>query len=182
MPLDNIGTEIRSFYSIREINETLEEEIAQYKAVADEYSQWLGSFLRDSKGMKENEEWTKKMSALQKARPKAKTNASKEAKAKKTPNSAEWVQYRDVKLSATEQGEAEVLFDAIEELNKKIEQLEKVKNSLAELEKTGLGKDIIYITYIHDGVPEKIVLRHRKDQDFAKKFQYITDFSIQQAL
>ena len=41
-------------------------------------------------------------------------------------------------------------------------------------------KDIIYITYICDGIPEKIVLRHKKDQEFAKKFQYIADFSVLQ--
>ena len=60
----NVVTEIRSFYSIKEINEALEEEIEQYKSVADEYSQWLGSFLRDSEAMQENEEWAKKMGQL----------------------------------------------------------------------------------------------------------------------
>jgi len=176
--LENVGTEIRSFYSIKEISEALEGEIEQYKSVADEYSQWLGTFLRDSKAMQENEEWAKKMTALQKMKPKGKPTPSKEGKSKKTSTSAEWVQFKEIQLSSTEQGEAEILFDAIEELNKKIEQLEKVKNSLAELEKLGLGKNIIYITYIHDGVPEKIVLRHKKDQEFEKKFQYIADFSV----
>ncbi len=81
-------------------------------------------------------------------------------------------------LSASERSEAEILFEAVEEINGKIERLEKVKDSVAELEKSRLGQDIIYITYICDGVPEKIVLRHKKDQEFSKKFQYIADFSI----
>ena len=175
----NIVTEIRSFYSIKEINEALEEEIEQYKSVADEYSQWLGSFLRDSEAIQENEEWTKKMVALQKKKPKGKTKkAKKKGKTEETQTSADWIQFKEIILSASERGEAEILFEAIEEINRKIEQLEKAKDSIAQLEKSGLGKDIIYITYICDGVPEKIVLRHKKDQEFAKKFQYIADFSI----
>ena len=73
----NIVTEIRSFYSIKEINEALEEEIEQYESVADEYSQWLGSFLRDSEAIQENEEWAKKMVALQKKKPKGQTKKAK---------------------------------------------------------------------------------------------------------
>ena len=175
----NVVTEIRSFYSIKEINEALEEEIEQYKSVADEYSQWLGSFLRDSEAMQENEEWAKKMGALQKAKPKGKTKtAKKKGKSKKTRASTNWVQFKEIMLSASEQGEAEILFDAIEEINTKTKRLEKVKDSIAQLEKSGLGKDIIYIAYICDGVPEKIVLRHKKDEEFEKKFQYIADFSF----
>ncbi len=175
----NVVTEIRSFYSIKEINEALEEEIEEYKSVADEYSQWLGSFLRGSEAAQENEEWTKKMATLQKAKPKGKTKApKKEGKSRKTQQSTDWIQFKEIMLSASEQGEAEILFEAIEGINKKIQRLEKVKDSVAQLEKSGLGKDITYITYICDGVPEKIVLRHKEDREFAKKFQYIADFSV----
>lgn len=179
LKLVNVATEIRSFYSIKEINEALEEEIEQCKSVADEYSQWLGSFLRDSEAMQENEEWVKKMGALQKKKPKEKNKKDKKkGKSKNAQAFADWVQFKQIMLSASEQGEAEILFEAIEEINRKIEQLEKAKDSIAQLEKSSLGKDIIYITYICDGVPEKIVLRHKKDQEFAKKFQYIADFSV----
>ena len=174
--LGNVVTEIRTFYSIREINETLEEEIEQYRSVADEYSQWLGSLLRDSEALQEGGRYTEKMAALQKGKLSKKTR--KKGKSKKTHTSANWVQLKEIMLSASEQSEAEILFDAIEEINKKIARLEKVKDSIAEIEKSGLGKEIIYTTYICDGVPEKIVLRHRKDQEFAKKFQYIADFSL----
>ena len=73
--MGNIVTEIRSFYSIKEIYDVLEEDIAQCKSMADEYSQWLGSFLRDSEFMQENGEWVKKMSMLQKGKPKGKEKA-----------------------------------------------------------------------------------------------------------
>lgn len=175
----NIVTEIRSFYSIKEINDALEEEIDQYKSLADEYSQWLGSFLRNSEDLQENEEWTKKMSTLrkEKTRGKAKTE-KKKGKTRNKEALTNWIQLKEIMLSASEQGEAEILFDAIEQINGKIDKLEKVMESIMQLEKSGLGKDITYVTYISNGVPEKIVLRHKEDQEFAKKFQYVVDFSF----
>ena len=177
--MENVATEIRSFYSIREINKALDGEIDQYKSIVDEYSQWLGSFLRDSENLQENTEWSKKMATLQKKGPKGKPKKTKKKRqSKKTQESADWIQFKEIMLNASEQGEAEILFEAIEEINRKIGRLEKVKDSIAQLEKSGLGKDIIYVTYICDGVPEKIILRHKKDQEFEKKFQYIADFSV----
>jgi hypothetical protein len=180
--LECLATEIRSFYSLRDLRETVEKEIEQYKAVSDEYSQWLGSFLRDIEATHGNEEWFKKLAAIQKL-PQSKNRkepekTGKREKGKKTRSSSEWISYRDVMLSATEQGEAEVLFDAVDEINKKVEQLSKVRGTIDSLEKSALGKDIIYVVYIHNGVPEKIILRHRRDKEFAEKFKFVADFSM----
>lgn len=184
LKLADVVTEIRSFYSIKEINDVLEESIEQYKSVAEEYSQWLGSFLRDSDAMQENMEWAKQMTALRKTKPtgKPKTAGKKKGKPRKTQSSTDWVQFKELLLSASELGEAEILFEAIEDINRKIEQLKRMKESIMELAKSRLGKDITYITFIRDGVPEKIVLRHRKDQEFGKKFQYLADFSVLQRI
>jgi len=179
--LESLATEIRSFYSLRELRESIEKEIDQYKAVDDEYSQWLGSFLRDMEATHGDEEWFKKLSASQKSmKVKAKKESEKESKGKKTKAGAstEWVSYKGVMVSASERGEAEILFDAIEEIDRKIEQLNKVKSTIENLERSALGKDIIYIAYFHDGVPEKIVLRHKRDKEFAEKFKFIADFSM----
>jgi len=179
-----LATEIRSFYSLRDLRETVEKEITQYKAVSDEYSQWLGSFLRDMEATHGDEEWFKKLAAIQKLPPakgkKEMEKGGKKGKSKKGGSSSEWLSYKDVLLSASEQGEAEILFDAIDEINQKTEQLNKVKGTLENLEKSALGKDIIYIAYIHNGVPEKIVLRHKRDKEFAEKFKFIADFSMLQ--
>ena len=184
LKLADVVTEIRSFYSIKEINDVLEESIEQHKSVAEEYSQWLGSFLRDSDAMQENMEWAKQMTALRKTKPtgKPKTAGKKKGKHKKAQSSTDWVQFKELMLSASELGEAEILFEAIEDINRKIEQLKRMKESIMELAKSRLGKDITYITFIRDGVPEKIVLRHRKDQEFGKKFQYLADFSVLQRI
>jgi len=165
------------------LRESVEKEIDQYKAVDDEYSQWLGSFLRDMEATHGNEEWFKRLSASQKTmKVKPKKESEKETKGEKTKAgvSTEWVSYKGVMVSASEQGEAEILFDAIEEINRKIEQLNRVKSTIENLERSALGKDIIYIAYFHDGVPEKIVLRHKRDKEFAEKFKFVADFSMLQ--
>lgn len=180
--LESLATEIRSFYSLRDLRESLASEIDQYVAVADEYSQWLGSFLRDMEATHANEEWFKKISQTQKSlQGKAKKDMEKGARgerSKKMGASSEWISFRGVMLSASEQGEAEILFDAIEEIHRKIEQLNKVKSSIENLEKSTLGKDTIYIAYFRNGVPEKIVLRHKRDKEFTEKFNFMTDLSV----
>ena len=121
-----MGTEIRTFYSLKEIDDYLNDQTNQYKALSEDYSQWLGSLLRDS-------EDAGKSAALQKnMRNSAKKNmdtgrSSKknaEGKSNKDQNSG-WIHAGDVLLCSTEQGEAEILFEAIEEINKKIQSLEK---------------------------------------------------------
>jgi len=97
---------------------------------------------------------------------------------KKLGTSTEWVQFKDVMLCADSVGEAEILFEAAEELKNKIDRLEKAKNSIVDLERYGLGKELLYITYIHDGVPEKIVFKPKKGVEAAEKFEFMTDFSI----
>ncbi len=186
------GSEIRSFFSIKEMYSLIDEEIASFKATSEEYSLRLGTFLRDSEGSKENAEWVKKMTALQGAsKTNAKAQPSKDEKKDKDKNKDKnnkkgnaqnvedyWIQFKEIKLNSTEKGEAEILFEITGELNSKLEKLERVKASLAELEKAGLGNDVIFIAYLHEGVPEKIVLRHKKEGESSKKFSVNVEFSI----
>jgi len=170
--LGNLVTEIRSFYSLRELSESLEEEIDSYKAVVEEYSQRLGSFLREIEETHGNEEWFKKISALQKS--------SKEGKSKskgKKSGSSSWVAFKDIMLCADKQGEAQILFEAIEEMNNKVARLVKIRDTIEDLKKLGLGEDILYLAYVHDEVPERIVLRKREGKETAEKFEFATTFS-----
>lgn len=174
--LDRLLTEIRTFYSLKEIQENVEAELGQYKLLLEDYSQWLGSQLRNPESDK-NSELTKKTAELQKVLKTGnrKTGKKEEKNANKI---TEWVPFKDVMLSADALGEAEILFEATEELKNKIDKLEKVKNSLVELERYGLGKDLLYVTYVHDGVPERIFFKQKKDVDVAKKFEFAADFSV----
>jgi hypothetical protein len=176
LTLDGYSTEIRTFYSLKEIRESIEDAIEQYTSVLEDYSQWLGTLLRNPESSK-NQEWMKKTAELQKV---MKTGSKKTSKKeeKSTDSSTEWTQFKDIMLSADLLGEAETLFEAIEELKSKIDKLQKAKNSLIDLERYGLGKELLYITYIHDGVPERIVFKPKKGAEGAEKFIYTADFSI----
>jgi hypothetical protein len=179
--MESLGTEIRSFYSLRELREAIEEEIKQYDSIVEEYSQWLGLFLRGHEGTNGDKEGYKNLAAMQKTiktKKPQKTEKKEKKNKKQETSSANWTLYRDVMLSANEQGQAEIIFEAIEEINNKIGKLRRAESTFAELEKSGLGKDITFITFIHDGVPEKLVLQQKKGEELAQRFKFITELSV----
>jgi len=63
--LNEFLTEIRTFYSLKEIRQSIEQEINQHKILLEDYSQWLGTLLRNPESSK-NQEWVKKAAQLQK--------------------------------------------------------------------------------------------------------------------
>ncbi|MEM3785735.1 MAG: hypothetical protein QW667_08385 [Candidatus Bathyarchaeia archaeon] len=170
--MDGVTTEIRTFYSAREIREVVEAEINQYKTLLDDYSQWLGTLLRNPEASK-NQEWMKKASDLQKIL----RSSGRKGERKEKPALAEWVRLKDLMLCADDFGEMEIIFEAVEELKSKLDKLEKVKASLIELERYGLGKNMVYITFIHDGIPEKIAVKPKKELE-EERFKFIADFSV----
>jgi hypothetical protein len=171
--LDGLLTEIRTFYSLKEIYTNIEAEMEQCKFLLEDYTQWLGTLLRSSESSK-NPEWAKKTAELQKVLKTGKKVGKKEEK--NTTTTTEWVQFKDIMLCADDIGEAEILFEVIEELKTKIDKLEKAKNSIADLERYGLGKELLYVTYICEGVPEKIVFKPKKGTGAIEKFEYIAEF------
>jgi len=174
--LDEVLTEIRTFYSLKEIRESIGEEINHYKMLLDDYSQWLGTLLRNPESSK-NQEWMKKAAELQKVLKMGGRKGGKKGE-KRIGASSEWVRFKDLMLCSGDFGEAEVLFEAVEELKDKVERLEKAKSSVEDLERYGLGKDVLYVTYIHDGVPEKIVFKVKREAEAEEKFKFLADFSV----
>lgn len=170
-------TEIRSFYSLKELSESLEEEIDFYKAAVEEYSQRLGSFLREMEATHGNEEWLKKLSVLQKTSKQGKSKGKK-----KKAGSSGWVGFKDIMLSTEGQGEAQILFEAIEEINSKVTRLGKIRDAVEDLKRLGLGEDILYMTYVHDEVPERIVLRKKGGKEAGEKFEFMATFSLSKGL
>jgi hypothetical protein len=175
LDLDGSLTEIRTFYSVKEIREIVEEQLSQYRMMLEDYTQWLGTLLRNPERSKD-QDWAKKTTELQKV---LKAGVRKGRKKEDKLNvSTEWVQFKELMLCADDFGEAEIIFEAVEQIKTNVDRLEKVKNSLADLERYGLGKDVLYVTYLHDGIPEKILFKVRKGSEVAERFKFIADFSI----
>lgn len=176
--VNNVVTEIRNFDSLKELSESLEEEIGFYKTAGEEYGQRLGSLLREMETTHGDEEWFKEVSGLQTA---SKEDKSKSKGKKKKGSKSGWIQFKDIMLSTEEHGEAQILFDAIETIKNRVNQLEKIRDDIEDLKRLGLGEDTIYIVYLHEGVPEKIVLQKKDGDGMGKKFEFAATFSIPKA-
>jgi hypothetical protein len=177
-----MGTEIRTFTTLKDITEHLTDQLDQYTTLFEDYSQWLGTLLRSCEDTHKNEEWYQKSAALQKSLRGAPKKAAGKGAGKKggkgKKKSSVWVQSGDVMLSSTEQGQAEILFDAIEKLGDKIQDMEKFKGTVQQLERIGLGKDVTYIVYIEDDIPRKIVLRAKSGLPGEEAFKFATELSV----
>ena len=172
-------TEIRYFYSLKKLSENLEEEIGFCKTAAEEYGQRLGSLLRAKETTHGDEDWFKELSGLQKA-PKANKSKGK-GKGKKKGGKSGWIQFKDIMLSKEEYGEAQILFDAMEDLKSRITQLEKANETIEDLKRLGLGENVVYITYLREGIPEKIALNKKNGDEFGKKFEFLATISLSTA-
>ena len=175
-----MGTELRTFTTLKDMTEYLLDLTGQYKVLFEDYSQWLGSLLRSCEENHKNEAWYQKSAALQKnlrGSKKAPEKSGKGGKGKKGEASV-WIQTGNVLLSSTEQGQAEVLFDAIEKIGDKIQEIEKFKVTVQQLERMGLGTSVNYILYIEDDVPKKIVLRVKSGLPEEEAFKFSTELSV----
>jgi len=175
-----VVTEIRYFHSLKELSENLEEEISFCKTAGEEYGQRLGSLLREKETTHGDEDWFKELSGLQKTSKEGKSKAKNKGKKNKGGKS-DWIQFKDIMISKEEYGEAQILFDAIEYLKDRITQLEKVKGNIEDLKRLGLGENIVYITYLREGIPEKIVLNKKNGEEFGKKFEFLATISLSTA-
>ena len=182
-----MGTEIRTFRSMKEMSDSLTDHIAQYKNLSEDYSEWLGSLLRTCEETHKNESWVQKSAAMQKnvrgppkkmAEPAQNGKKKNEGKSKKNGSSC-WVQSGDILLCSTEQGEAEILFEAIEDINRKIQALDKFKSTLQQLERIGLGKNVNYIVYFKDDAPEKLVLQTKDSTQAIENYKFEAEFTVQ---
>jgi len=171
---------MRTFYSLKEMDDYVNDQTNQYKALSEDYSQWLGSLLRDSGDAGKSAAFQKNMRSSAKKNMDTGRSPKKnaEGKSKKDQNSG-WIQAGDVLLCSTEQGEAEILFEAIEEINKKIQSLEKFRATLQQIERIGPGKNVNYIIYIKDDVPEKIVVRTKSNGQDNENFSFAADFTVE---
>lgn len=180
-----LGTEIHTFTSLKDLTEYLAIQSSQYKALFEDYSQWLGTVLRDAETSHKSEEWYLKSAALQKtlkAQSKKPVETNKTKKGGKGAKGKEeescWVQSGDIAISFTERGQTEILFEAIEKINNKVQELEKFKGTVQQLARLGLGTTVDYIVYIEEDVPKKIVLKQKTSAKGDEAFKFMADLSV----
>ena len=180
-----MGTEIHTFMSLKELTEYLAVQQGQYKALFEDYSQWLGTVLRDAETNHKSDEWFQKSAALQKtlkAQSKKPVETDKSKKGGKGGKGKEevscWVQSGDIAISFTEQGQTEILFEAMEKINSKVQELEKFKGTVQQLARLGLGTTVNYIVYIEEDVPKKIVLKQKAAAKGDEAFKFMAELSV----
>ena len=181
-----VGTEIQTFTSLKELTEFIVNQTSQYKGLFEDYSQWLGTLLRDFETAHKNEEWYQKSAALQKnLRAQSKKPSETADKGKKGAKGGKgkeepscWVQSGNIALSFTEQGQTEILFEAIEKINIKIQEYEKFKVTVQQLARLGLGTAVNYIVYIEEDIPKKIVLKPKANTKGDEAFKFMTELSV----
>jgi len=180
--VQKLGTEIRAFSSLKELTEFLMEQALQYKGLLEDYSQWLGALLRDFESSHKDEEWFQKSTAMQKVlrsqskRPPEMTKGKKHAKGRQETSC--WVQLGEIAVSYTEQGQTEILFEAIEKINGKIQEIEAFKGAVQQLARLGLGTTVNYVVYIADDIPKKIVLKPKTISKGDEAFKFAADLSV----
>lgn len=179
-----MGTEIHTFSSLKDLTEFIINQTSQYKSLYEDYSQWLGTVLRDFESAHKNEEWYQKSLALQKnlrsqsKSPKEpeKKNGGKGNKGKEEPS--HWVKAGEIAVSFSEQGQTEILFEAIEKIKSKMQEYDKFKATTQQLARLGLGTTVDYIVYIEENVPKKIVLRQKANAKGDDMFKFMAELSI----
>jgi len=181
-----MGTEIRQFTSIKDIVDYTSNQISQNKALFEDYSQWLGTLLRDFEKENKDEEWYKKTLAIQKTlksqtkQPPAKSSNEKKQKGKNGKGEAEscWVYSGKLQISFANEAQTQIIFDAIEKIKTKIQEFEEFKIAIQQLSRLGLGTTVTYLIYIEDDAPKKIVLKSRSNTKGNESFKFATEFSV----
>ena len=169
--------------TLKDLTEFLTNQTLQYSSLFEDYSQWLGTLLRDFEGDHKNDEWFQKSAALQKnLRSQSKKPAETADKGKKGVKGKEetscWVQSGDIAISFTEQGQIEILFEAIEKIKLKMQENEKSKATVQQLARLGLGTTVNYIVYIEESIPKKIVLKPKANNKGDEAFKFIGELSV----
>ena len=180
--IDIPSTEIVEISSIQELREMVDKEISHYQSLSEMYSVQLGEILRASVDEHSEEEWYKKLQLgdkLPKAREKPEKKEKKGGKGKKGGKkaSSDWALFKDVHIATGVKGKALLMFEAVEIIKSKLEELQATKSSLEELRNIGLGEDVSYLALVQDGTPRKIVIKPI-EADNLGKFSFNRLYSI----
>lgn len=160
--------EIRSFHSLSGLNTFIERSIHWYEGIVKECNGRLGELLRDQKGTPD-EKLLKELS--EKGFTPQKKEQDKKDKKSGISSSGDWLSFKGLMFSVNKQSRAEILFEAVDRINKNLERLKEIKKLVEELQKTGLSSNLVYTIYFVEGVPEKIFMEPSENLEPKYKFE-----------
>ncbi len=151
-----MNQKISRFNSIQELQESLDERIKDLDNKIELQSKLIGDKIRE--GEKDNEEELSDLKAkLNPETPKDKKTDDKKSKNKKTTKakkskkgqSENWIDYEGLHLynGVGTRGELELYFKSLEEMKAESERLKNTRDSLEQLMKSGIKKELSGIGY-----------------------------------
>jgi len=145
------------FNSIQELQESIDIQVKELNNNIDSQSKLIGDKIRE--GEKNNsEELSDLKNKLNPQNPKDKKTENKKSKNKKTTDKKKkskkgqlenWIDYENLRLynGVGTRGELELYFKSLEEMKTESEGLKKTKDSLEQLMKSGIKKELAGIGY-----------------------------------
>jgi len=180
MRLHSLNQKIYRFDSILELQESVDEKIKDLNSKIDLQSKLIGDKIRD--GEKNNaEELSDLKDKLNPESSKNKKGDDKKSKNKKGDDKKKkskkgelenWIDYESLHVynGVGTRGELELYFKSLEEMKTESEKLMNTKNSLEQLMKSGIKKELAGISYEqHDGPYE---LAFIKSDSKREKFSF----------
>jgi len=158
-----LPVEIRDFPSLSELSEFLDREITWYETLFKEYSERLGSLLREQGFSSEEIEKILREGGL------TRQTSGKKGKKGKKSSSEGWFSFKGLLFSADKQGKAEILFESVDKIEETIKRMKEARTLIEDLQKTGFGHGLAYSVYLVDGVPEKIFVQ--KAENATRKYK-----------
>ncbi len=141
---------VLTFGSLQDLSDFLDEDIVRSKRLITSYNERLGVLLRSTE-------------------PK---DAPK--KTKQGEQGGRWIPYGRLTLygGSSRRGEAELLFETVDELKTRVRYLEEARQATGNLSKVGLGEAPIYLVQFKTGLPHRIVVHNPTETDRPKlKFE-----------
>jgi hypothetical protein len=137
---------VLTFGSLQDLSDFLEEDIEHSKRVITSYNERLGVLLRST--------------------------GSKDApkKTKQGEQGGRWIPYGRLMLygGSSRRGEAELLFETVDELKARLRYLEEARRAIGNLSKVGLGEAPIYLVQFKTGLPHRVVVLNPTESDRPK--------------
>lgn len=133
---------ILTFGSLQDLSEFIENEINKSKEMISSYNERIGLLLRDDTKKENN-------------------------KIKIDKSGKKWIPYGSLKLygGQSHRGEAEILFETVDDLNNRISKLENAVKGVMNLSKIGLGETPIFIIQLKNSIPIKIIVSKPTSED-----------------